>query len=184
MICRALAIIGFLPCLASAGTFKTSGTCSPIIEKNTGSITISCPGISASQAEQITKLLNKILDQKLDLQVVLKKLDDIHQKVLPQLYPVDPINLEMMPPAIQMQDGGYEYHYKVRWSATFPHVWQLWACGDSIKSIDVYPAALLDGRGTRDNCAFFNLRNPVGEYTIKVFTDKETHISLENEFFD
>jgi hypothetical protein len=68
--------------VAYAGqTAKTTGQCSPIATNNKGTITINCPGMSEEQSEQILKILNKILAEKLDYNEVMNKLDEILYEV-------------------------------------------------------------------------------------------------------
>jgi hypothetical protein len=79
-----LLLIVLLPGIALSGqSDTTSGPCSPIAPNNSGSITINCPGISKQQGEQILKLLNKIFAEKLDMNAVMSKLDEILHEVNP-----------------------------------------------------------------------------------------------------
>ncbi len=59
----------------------TSAPCSPIAPNNTGSITISCPGISQDQGQKLIAILNKILAKQIDPETVLTKLDEIQSDV-------------------------------------------------------------------------------------------------------
>lgn len=62
-------------------TSTTSGPCSPIAPNNSGSITINCAGISKQQGEEMLRILNKILTERLDTKTVLAKLDEVLQIV-------------------------------------------------------------------------------------------------------
>jgi hypothetical protein len=60
---------------------STSSPCSPIAPKNTGSITINCPGISKEQGQKILTVVNKILADHLDADAVMKALNSIAKSV-------------------------------------------------------------------------------------------------------
>ncbi len=78
--------LAFLPLLALAQqSSTTSGPCSPVAPNNSGAITINCSGLSAKQGDQMLKILNKILTDRLDTDAVLKKLDEILHAVNPNL---------------------------------------------------------------------------------------------------
>jgi hypothetical protein len=53
----------------------TSAPCSPIAPNNSGSITISCPGMSKEQGQKMIDILNKILANRVDTNAVMEKLD-------------------------------------------------------------------------------------------------------------
>lgn len=62
-------------------TQTTSGPCSPIAPNNSGSVTINCPGINKAQADELTKIINKLLANQTDLKQFGNKLDEILKAV-------------------------------------------------------------------------------------------------------
>jgi hypothetical protein len=59
----------------------TSAPCSPIAPENTGTITITCPGMSREQWQKMLAILNKIRANQIDPDLVMAKLDEIQSGV-------------------------------------------------------------------------------------------------------
>ena len=71
----------FLSPLGFAQSNTTSGPCSPIAPGNRGSIVIECPGLSKEHADELLKIVNRILENQLDPVAVLAKLDEMHRDI-------------------------------------------------------------------------------------------------------
>lgn len=81
---KVIALLALIPGVAfAAESAETFGPCSPIAPKNSGTITINCPGISQQQGEQMLRILNKILTSPMGSNAVMEKLDEILHEVNP-----------------------------------------------------------------------------------------------------
>jgi hypothetical protein len=75
-----LLVVGAAPCLAQTAN-TTSGSCSPIVTGNDGTVTIECKGMSDQLQGQLVDILNRILKNQIDPQLVMSKLDEISKGV-------------------------------------------------------------------------------------------------------
>ncbi len=84
-----LFLLTALPCLGqksdSTGSATTTGPCSPAVSGNNNQFSINCQGISKEQGAKMLGILNKILQNQLDPQAVIAKLDEILKAVNPNL---------------------------------------------------------------------------------------------------
>lgn len=73
-----------LPCFSqtTTGPAITKGTCSPAVSGSKNTFTINC-GVGKEQGEALLGILNKILADRLDLSMVMAKLDEILHEVNP-----------------------------------------------------------------------------------------------------
>lgn len=75
------AVLLFPAVVLAQQSATTSAPCSPIAPDNTGTITITCPGMSKEQWQKMFAILNKIRTNQLDPDVVMTKLDEIRTGV-------------------------------------------------------------------------------------------------------
>lgn len=72
-----LLVLTVISSAAFAQLNTTTGPCSPIATNNSGSITINCSGLNATQGADLLKIVNKILSNQKDLKDFGNKLDEI-----------------------------------------------------------------------------------------------------------
>ena len=80
---------------------------------------------------------------------------------------------------VQNRDGTFTYLYDFEWTAQFPNVWRVTACGDGVKDTTILPPPT-GHAGLRGSCAFADLRNPLGRYTVQITTTKRTKLVLKH----
>ena len=78
-----LSLLVALPCwgqTTTTGKAESTGPCSPAVTGNENMFTINC-GIGRAQGQKLLNILNKILANQLDPNVVMTKLDEIHNDI-------------------------------------------------------------------------------------------------------
>jgi len=63
------------------GEVRSSGNCSSAVSGNNNRVTITCPEMSKEQADDMVRLMNRILSQQVDPKKVYSELDKIHGAV-------------------------------------------------------------------------------------------------------
>ena len=83
----ALCLLIAIPCWSqttSTGKAETTGTCSPAVTGSKNTFTISC-GIDKKQGQKMLEIMNKILENQIDPDAVMAKLDEILKAVNPNV---------------------------------------------------------------------------------------------------
>jgi len=69
-------------CAQSPSTARASGNCSPAISgSKVGNVTITCSALSPDKADQLIRLMNRILQDHIDPDVIYKQLDELRTQV-------------------------------------------------------------------------------------------------------